>query len=189
MREVAARAGVALGLAYYYFKSKDAIVHTFYQRAKDDLAPRLDAAHREKTLSARLEGLIETKLAYFAPNRRFLGALLGHASDPSNPLSPFSDASREIRDADIAQFDRALTETKTSVPKDLAPHVGRMLWFYQMGLILFWIHDRSAQQTRTRELLAASLPIVVTLIKLANLPLLRPARRRVLNVLSILSEA
>ena len=38
MREVANRAKVATGLAYYYFASKDVIVHDFYQKAKDDLA-------------------------------------------------------------------------------------------------------------------------------------------------------
>ena len=32
MRDVATRAGVALGAAYYYFDSKDAIVMGFYER-------------------------------------------------------------------------------------------------------------------------------------------------------------
>ena len=54
MREIAARAGVATGLAYYYFDSKDAIVHAFYHRAKDELSPALEARASRKTLSARL---------------------------------------------------------------------------------------------------------------------------------------
>ena len=33
MREVAAEAGVAVGAAYYYFDSKDALVMAFYERA------------------------------------------------------------------------------------------------------------------------------------------------------------
>ena len=48
MRDIAARAGVASGLAYYYFASKDAIVLAFYQRAKDDLASHI--AEREMLL-------------------------------------------------------------------------------------------------------------------------------------------
>ena len=48
MREVAARAKVATGLAYYYFSSKDAIVLAFYQRAKDELGPLLEAAQKGK---------------------------------------------------------------------------------------------------------------------------------------------
>src|SRR5688500_13920771 len=81
MREIATRAGVATGLAYYYFKSKDAIVLAFYQRAKEDLASPLEAAQQDKRLAARLQALIEAKFTYFRPNRRFLGALMAHAAD------------------------------------------------------------------------------------------------------------
>jgi len=42
MRDVANQAGVALGAAYYYFDSKDAIVMGFYERAQEHLAPLLD---------------------------------------------------------------------------------------------------------------------------------------------------
>ena len=91
--------GVATGLAYYYFDSKDAIVLAFYQRAQDDLR---GAARRRRMSTARsaarLEAMIVAKFAYFKPNRRFLGALMAHAADPASPLSPFGEASREIRE-------------------------------------------------------------------------------------------
>jgi AcrR family transcriptional regulator len=186
MREIATRAGVASGLAYYYFASKDAIVLAFYQQAKGELIEVLEPAHKEKRLAARLQAIIEAKFSYFKPNRRFLGALMAHAADPANSLSPFGEPSREIRDFDVAQFERALEETGTSVASDLAPHIAKILWFYQMGLLLFWIYDRSPQQRRSRDLLEASLKIVVMLIKVSNLPLMRPARRSVVNIIRIL---
>jgi AcrR family transcriptional regulator len=186
MREIASRAGVATGLAYYYFASKDAIVLAFYQRAKDDLAPRFHAAHRDKRLAPRLQALIETKFAYFKPNRAFLGALMAHAADPKSPLSPFGEPSRDIREFDIAQFQRALSDTSTAVPADLAPHLAKILWFYQMGLLLFWIYDSSPQQRRSHQLLEKSLEMVVTLIKLSNLPLLGRARKGVIRILGII---
>jgi AcrR family transcriptional regulator len=186
MREIAARAGVASGLAYYYFESKDAIVLAFYQRAKDDLPALLESTNVETTLAGRLRAIIETKLQYFSPNRKFLGALMPHAADPASPLSPFGEASKEIRDFDIADFERALKETRTSMPRDLAPHMGKILWLYQMGILLFWIYDRSPQQRRTHALLQTSLRIVVALLKLSNIPLLKPARRSVLEIITIL---
>jgi AcrR family transcriptional regulator len=188
MRDIAARAGVATGLAYYYFESKDAIVLAFYQRAKDDLAELLDGASAERALGPRLQAIIETKFRYFKPDRRFLGALMAHAADPASPLSPFGEPSRAIREFDFAQFDRALQETHASVPKDLAPHMAKILWFYQMGLLLFWIYDRSPEQRHSRELLEKSLKVVVMLLKLSNLPLLRPARRSVLDIIDILQR-
>ncbi|MBL8176912.1 MAG: TetR/AcrR family transcriptional regulator, partial [Bryobacterales bacterium] len=91
MRDIAQRAGVATGLAYYYFQSKDAIVLAFYDRAYNQLGPILEQAQQGKKLEARLHSLITAKFQYFSPNRRFLGALMGHAADPASPLSPFGE--------------------------------------------------------------------------------------------------
>jgi hypothetical protein len=64
--------------------------------------------------------------------------------------------------------------------------MAKILWLYQMGLLLFWIYDRSPQQRRSRQLLDATLGVVVTLIRLSNLPLLKPARTSVLRIIAIL---
>src|SRR5215831_4191467 len=99
MRDIAARAGVATGAAYYYYPFKDAIVMDFYRRACDEMQPRIEAAlEGVRGLEARLRRLIEVKLEYFAPNRSVLRALLRNGADPRHPLSPFSFDTREIRD-------------------------------------------------------------------------------------------
>ena len=57
-----------------------------------------------------------------------------------------------------------------------------------MGLILFWIYDRSAAQQRTRALVEKSLGIVVRLIKASEFPLLRPVRRMVVELVETVME-
>jgi len=74
MREIADRAGVATGAAYYYFDSKNAIVLAFYDQARTDMEPSLERALGEsRDLRERLRSLIDVKLKYFAPSRKLLG--------------------------------------------------------------------------------------------------------------------
>jgi AcrR family transcriptional regulator len=182
MREIATGAGVATGAAYYYFDSKDAIVLTFYDQAQLDMEPQLEAALAvAKDLKGRVGALLEVKFQYFEPNRRLLGTLAAHA-DPEHRLSPFSDQTREMRERDMKFFERALEGSRIKVRGELGQHLPRILWMYQMGVILFWIYDRSPAQQRTRLLVEKSLGIVVRLIKLSELPLLRPVRRMVADL-------
>ena len=186
MREVAASAGMATGAAYYHFASKEAIVLAFYDRARHEMAPLLEAAVNEnRKLDDRLRAMIAVKLRYFEPNRKFLGALLGSTADPENPLSPFSAQTAGIRDFDVATFESAIQGSDVTPPKDLAPHLPQMLWMYQMALIFFWLTDKSEGQQRTQKLLDKSTRMLVQLLKLAGLPLMRPVRRSILELLEI----
>jgi AcrR family transcriptional regulator len=189
MRDIAQEAGVATGLAYYYFCAKEDIVLAFYRQAMADMEPLLDEVfdHHRK-FDVRLRALIEVKLRYFAPNRRFLGALLGYSADVENPLSPFSPATEEIRSADTAYFARALGESAMKVPEDLRAALPGMLWLYQMGLIFFWLFDRSPQARATHKLVEKSVHILVLLIRLSGLPLMRPARKLVLEIAQLVEE-
>jgi len=55
-------------------------------------------------------------------------------------------------------------------------------------LLLFWIYDRSPDQRNSRELLEKSLAMVVLLIKVSNVPLLRPLRKSVLQIVAIMER-
>jgi AcrR family transcriptional regulator len=185
MREIAQESGVALGAAYYYFDSKDALVMGFYERAQRDLGPLLeDVLAKTQGLEERLGAAIEVKFQYFAPNRKLLGALSAHI-DPQHPLSPFSEETRAIRERDIGFLAAAVEGGQTRVPDDLKMYLPRVLWLYQMGLLLFWVYDSSAEQTRTRQLFRKSLSIVVSLIKFSTLPLMRPVRKLATDLLEI----
>lgn len=177
MREIAAAAGMAVGAAYYYFDSKDALVMAFYAQAQEEMTPALDALlAKSRTLEQRLRGIIGQKFAYFAPNRALVGALTAHI-DPEHPLSPFSAATGPIRERDIAFFERVVQESKLRLPGSIQPYLPRLLWLYQMGLVLFWVYDRSAGQARTEMLFDKTLQMMLLAFKLAGLPLVKPLLR------------
>jgi AcrR family transcriptional regulator len=186
MRDIAKEAGTALGAVYYYFDSKDALVMAFYEHTQREVTPLVEnALSNTKGLEESLRALLAVKFQYYAPNRALLGALSAHI-DPQHPLSPFSVEGRDIRDQDIAFFARTLEGSKARVPQDLKIHLPRLLWLYQMGLLLFWVYDRSPKQKRTMQLFEKSLSIVVNLIRLSTFPLLRPARRLAIELLDII---
>jgi AcrR family transcriptional regulator len=186
MRDIAKEAGVALGAAYYYFDSKDAIVMAFYERAQMELAPRIEEGlSNTGTTRERVGAVIAAKFEYFRPNRSLLAALSTHI-DPQHPLSPFGETTRAIRERDISFMTRALESSKKRVPHDIKRYLPRLLWLYQMGLILFWVYDHSPEQSRTEQLFEKSLAIVVGLVKLSALPLMRPIRRLVTDLLEII---
>jgi AcrR family transcriptional regulator len=189
MRDVARKAGVATGAAYYYYPSKDAIVMAFYRRACDEMQPRIEAALEARgNLETRLRELIRVKLAYFAPDRGILRALLRNGADPKHPLSPFSPQTSEIREIDIAWFRRILIDCGMKIPRDIEPHLPGVLWFFQMGIIFFWVTDESADQTRTARLLELAAKSVVFLIRVSALPLMRPLRKTALELIAIVER-
>jgi AcrR family transcriptional regulator len=186
MRDIAKKARVATGAAYYYYPSKDAIVMDFYQRSCAEMQPKIEAALEQATgLETRLRQLIQVKLVHFAPNRGVLRALLRNGADPKHPLSPFSPETKEIRNIDIDWFRRILVDCGMRIPRDLEPHLPRVLWFFQMGVIFFWVIDESQDQARTGRLLDLAARSVVTLIRVSALPLMRPLRKTALQLIDV----
>ena len=186
MREVAEKAGVATGAAYYYFASKDAIIMEFYRRSSEEMQPKMEAVLKDALgLERRLRLLIGVKLQHFAPHREVLRALLRNGADPKHPLSPFSSPTKEIRDTDIAWFRGILAGCGMRIPTDVEPHLPGTLWFFQMGVIFFWVIDESPGQARSHRLLGLGAKSVASLVRVSSLPLMRPVRRAAVELIEI----
>ena len=183
MRDIAAKAGVALGGAYYYFSSKDAIVLAFYSEMQTTSnEPVLQALAGHKKLKDRIRCILEKRLELLEPNRKFCAALFRHAPDGADPLSPFSDETRPIREGAIEHMRIAVEGSDAKVPPDLQPRLPYLLWLYQMALIMFWLYDRSPNQEKTQRLMEKSLGLLVNLLRISTLPLMKPLRKAVLDL-------
>ena len=184
MRDIAAKAGVALGGAYYYFSSKESIVLAFYHEMQESSHQAiLEAMAGHKKLKDRIRVVMEKRFELLAPNRKFCDALFRHAPDSQDPLSPFSEETRSIRERSIEHLRIALEGSDVKVPADLKPRLPHLLWLYHMGLILFWLYDRSPGQQRTQKLMEKSLGLLVGLLRIAGLPLMKPLRKTALELM------
>ena len=182
IRDIAARAGLSLGAAYYYFKSKEAIVGAYYDYVQaEHLARAREAFARGGDLRQRLRAALHTKIDIMQEDRRLLRALFRYGGEPEHPLSWFGPATREQRQLSTAVFAAALEGER--LPDDVRDAAPTLLWTLHMGILLYFLYDTSADQRRTRRLIDASVDFVVDVRRLATSALLRPLRRRVLNIL------
>jgi AcrR family transcriptional regulator len=185
MRDIAGAARVAVGAAYYYFPSKEALVHAFYDRVQDEHAELVRATCGvTRDPAERVRAALLSKLDVLREDRALLGALFRYAGEQDHPLSVFSPATRAQRESAVATFALALEGAR--MPSSLRGLAARALWLGHLGLLLFFIHDRSAGQSRTRRLAERGAELFLVVLRLASLP---GAGRILSPVLAVLEEA
>lgn len=190
MRAIAQKADVSLGNAYYYFSSKEHLIQAFYQRLQTDhLAASEPALEQDKTFKARLLTVMRMRIEILKPYHQFAGVLFKTAANPRSPLNPFSDESDPVRQASIQLFEKVIEGSSARVPKDLRAELPYLLWVYQMGIVLFWIHDPSPKHRRTYRLIDRTVELVDRLVHLASNPFMRPLRKQALRLLDELRDA
>src|SRR3954470_9455914 len=72
MRAIAESAGVAVGNAYYYFRSKEYLIQAFYERSHEEhLAASREVLETERDLRDRFLGVLRAKIDTAMPYHRF----------------------------------------------------------------------------------------------------------------------
>jgi hypothetical protein len=74
------------------------------------------------------------------------------------------------------------------LPDDIVAELPTLLWLYQMGILYFWIFDKSPGRLRTLEVIDQTTELMVRLLGLANLPVLRGSRKKVLSLVRSIAQ-
>ncbi len=189
MRAVAERAGVSVGNAYYYFSSKDELVQGFYdQLVAEHRALALPQLAGRTDLAERLRTTLHAWITVAEPYREFAGRFFAVAAQPGNPLSPFSPEAGPARAAAVDLYREVLAGARVDPDPELAHELPELLWLQHLGVVLFWVHDRSDGAARTRMLVDRTVPIVARLVRLSRLPVLRPLGRQVVDLVRVLRD-
>ncbi len=181
MRAIAEQAGVSLGSSYHYYRSKEHLILELYRHLhalhREACAPVLE---RERGFAARLRGVLRAIVMTCEPFHEVAGSLFSTVADPRSPLNPFGAESSPLREEVIGLYAELVRGSDARLPDDLAAELPRLLWLYQMGILYFWIMDRSPGRLQTLAVIDQTADLVVQLVSLANLPMLRGSRRRAL---------
>jgi len=179
MRQIAVQADMAPGSIYHHFPTKEHIVQTFYDRIHEEHAEACGNLLRWGTkLENRLREVVRKKIELAEPFKKVSCVLFRVASDPKNPLSPFSAQSSPTRDKSLALFRELVAGSSAKLPADVDVLLADYLWLYQMGIILYWIHDTSENSKKTFRLIDRTVKLIQTLVELSSLPLIAPFRKK-----------
>jgi AcrR family transcriptional regulator len=161
LRDIARRAGVSPALLYRYFPSKRAVVLALY----DDLSRDFERAAlgmpsgkwRDRFLFA-----VRASLGALGPHRDSLVALIpllvGRGEE-----GLFAPATAFSRERVQAVFAAAVTGATDAPRAADATAVGHLLYLAHLGVLLWWLLDRSPKQRATDRLLAIAARLLAPL--------------------------
>ncbi|MFF8969564.1 TetR/AcrR family transcriptional regulator [Streptomyces sp. NPDC014995] len=175
MRAIAQEAGVSVGNAYYYFAGKEHLIQGFYDRlAAEHREAVREVLARETNLEARLAGVLRTWLDVATPYHEFAVQFFKNAADPDSPLSPFSPESEHARVEAIGVHREVLAGSRAKVPEELREVLPELMWLSQMGLVLYWIFDRTEGRERSYRLAERGARLTARGVALSRFRVLRP---------------
>lgn len=152
LRDVAGQAGVSPALLYRYFPNKRAVVLAFYDELSETFERRAAALAPGGRWRDRFVTALDLSFDVLGPHRVVLRALAPiMIGDPDEGVLAPETAFSRVRVMNV--FERVVVEA-SDPPKGLAPALGRVLYLAHLGLIFWWLLDRSPKQRATRGLLA-----------------------------------
>lgn len=171
LRQVATRIDVSPALLYRYFPSKRAVVLALYDQLSEAFV-REAAAMPEGRWRDRFRHALELSLRVLGPHRISLRALTPTmVSDGEEGIFAEGTAFSRLRVQGV--FEAAVTGASDAPKKGVASALGRLLYLGHLGVILWWLLDRSPEQRATRGLLALLRQILPSAALALRLPVLR----------------
>ena len=171
LRDVARKAGVSPALLYRYFPNKRAVVLALYDQLSESFAQQAAEMPRGKWRE-RFAFAVETSLQTLGPHRVTLRALAPiMVGDAEEGVFAQNTAFSRVRVQGI--FQETVMRATDAPRGPLADALGRLLYLAHLGVILWWLLDRTPGQRATQALLA----LIRQMLPSAALALhLRPVR-------------
>lgn len=169
MREIAEAAECSLGLTYRYFRSKDDIVLALYRRSTLETGAAAESLPRS-VLSARFAVLMRAKIDEVQPYRALLQSIMGAAMSPQHPIGVLGEHTSDIRALAQNAFLHAVTGATDAPNHQQARELGTLLYAAHLGILLFWLYDKTPNQRATDEIIRFAVDMLQLGRRLLRLP-------------------
>ena len=183
LRDIAAEAGVSVGLLYRYFPNKRAVIVALYDELSADFvrqAASMPAGKWRDRFTFALAMSLGALKPYRLPLRGLAPVLVGDADD--NVFAPRMAFSR-ARVQGV--FERAVAGAADAPSPPLAAALGRLLYLMHLAVLLWWLLDKTTNQRATTALVGLAERLLPSAALTLRLP---PVRRFVLGVDELIRE-
>ncbi len=156
MRELARRVGMNASGIYQHFAGKEAIVQHFYAELNAACWADFDEDGPSGDVGRDLVRFLRLKLDRLTHQRSAATGLLREAIDPDSRLSPLHPDSDGTLSGNIDRFTGWVDKAGIAAIPGMGPDaadLARGLWMIHIGVLVFWLHDRSEGAALTERLL------------------------------------
>ncbi len=167
LKEVARDAGVGEATFYKYFASKERLLAAYFELALEDALAvwRTTPELAQFSLQEHLQCLVDAVLERLRPERAFVAEARRLLE-----RSPLTVLGAELPGKVLLQPELQVLLEQAEAAGQIAPCAFKAalagLWVdYLYGVIAFWLHDESAQESETSELVDLSLELLVLLLQ------------------------
>jgi AcrR family transcriptional regulator len=167
-KQISQRAKIAEGTLFNYFKSKEDLALYFFEKEIEHIVDtfKKDQSLQEGSLEEQLFSIVYRQLEYIAPYEDFISAAIVQGFNPQSRLNPFSLDSQRIT-LDYMNFIRqvlAKAEERGEIPAlgDIGPY---LVWFFYIGVVLYWLNDRSEDKEKTLSFIDRGITLGVSLLR------------------------
>lgn len=174
MRDIADRAGIALGTTYNYFPTKEHLALYFFEAALERvLARHRREAPAEASLEEKVFLLISLELEEVEPYREFLNVIVTQAMVPTSPLHPYSLETQRLKSRHLEYVAELVRE---AIDRGELPALGyesmmlSAFWVFHLGMVMFWLNDESPHKEDTYVLLDKSLRFILGALRQEGRP-------------------
>jgi AcrR family transcriptional regulator len=154
LREIAAGAEVSLGLTYRYFAAKEELVIALYRRCADQFAVWVGDELGKGTIAKRYGAAMRADLAFLGAFRDGFAALFQAGLNPDAETAVLGDKVSGVREQVWETFLAVIAGAKDAPGARQSRELATALYAGHLMIILFWLQDRSENQSKTYELIA-----------------------------------
>ena len=167
MRAIAKGADIGEATIYNYFPTKESILFAYYEHQLQTCAMRLKSIRgfNKFTLQEQLQTFLETSLELFLPDREFVQesfktiffSLIQQVKQLQAIRALFFDTVNALFEAAVERGE---------IPEQVFQEIlVQFVWDYYIGVILYWLNDKSDQFNDTSLLIDKSLSLATSFLK------------------------